>query len=213
VVVFLRFSSKASVVDFVTAEEAFAYFDFYGSPRVMHFLTKVSVSRSDANVHYCLDLSGDKNALRKLDGPDLAERMTVEPRPVRRLKINGSPLLYPLWDIGAPLFGETSEEELLRSASSVRSDPEFMERLTNAADSAAKVYPASDHVELQIYGAGFFSDPDRELCREFHASKWEDRISLVDRFADPRLRRLGRRLVYFEAPHLLDDSAAAGHGR
>jgi exodeoxyribonuclease I len=143
--------------------------------------------------------------LRKLDKPDLAERITVEPRPVRRRKVNGSPLLYPLWDIDAALFREISERELLRRASMVKADLEFMERLTIAADSAAKVYPASEHVELQIYGGSFFSDPDRELCREFHTRRWEDRLSLVDRFEDSRLRRLGRRLVYFEAPHVLDD--------
>ena len=46
----------------------------------------------------------------------------------------------------------------MRSPSLVRSDPDFMERLTQAAASAEKVYPLSEHVEQQIYGAGFFSD-------------------------------------------------------
>lgn len=202
---FLRFSSKANVVDFVAAEEAFAYFNFYGSPRVMHFLTRVGISRRDANTHYCLDLGGDIESLRKLDGSALVERMNVEPRPIRRLRVNRSPLLYPLWEIDESLFGETSEEQLQRSASSVRADPEFMGRLVDAADSAATVYPASEHVELQIYGGDFFSDFDRELCAAFHAAKWEDRLRLLDRFGDPRLRRLGRRLVYFEAPHLLEE--------
>jgi exodeoxyribonuclease-1 len=203
---FLRFSSKANVVDFVAAEEAFAYFNFYGSPRVMHFLTKVGISRRDANTHYCcLDLGGDIELLRKLDGSALVERINVEPRPIRRLRVNRSPLLYPLWDIEESLFGETSEEELLRSASSVKADPEFMGRLVDAADSAATVYPASEHVELQIYGGNFFSDSDRELCAAFHSAKWEDRLRLLDQMDDPRLRRLGRRLVYFEAPHLLED--------
>jgi exodeoxyribonuclease I len=204
---FLRFSSKTSVVDFVRDELAFAYFNFYGSPQVMHFLTRVGISPRDGNVHYCLDLTADIDALRKLDTLDLTERIAVEPRPVRRLKVNGSPLLYPLWDIERPLFGETSEEDLMRSASLVRSDPEFMERLTQAAASAEKVYPLSEHVEQQIYGAGFFSDSDREICRQFHSRRWEDRLGLVERFDDQRLRRLGRRLVYFEAPHLFEETA------
>ena len=43
---FLRFSSKAGARD----EDAYAYFDFFGSPRVMHFLTRVGVRRqSDAS--------------------------------------------------------------------------------------------------------------------------------------------------------------------
>jgi exodeoxyribonuclease I len=90
---FLRFSSKAAVVDLVRDEEAFAYFDFFGSPRVMHFLTRVGVSPNDANAHYCLDLTCDIDALRELDDAALSERMKQEPRPIRRLKVNGSPLL------------------------------------------------------------------------------------------------------------------------
>ena len=203
---FLRFSSKTSVVDFVRDEEAFAYFDFYGSPRVMHFLTRVGISPRDGNVHYCLDLTGDIDTLRKLDEPGLTERMKVEPRPIRRLKVNGSPLLYPLWDIEQPLFGETSEEDLMRTASLVRADPEFMEKLTHAAASAERVYPPSEHVEQQIYGAGFFSDSDRDLCSQFHSRRGEERLRLVERFDDQRLRRLGRRLIYFEAPHLIDET-------
>lgn len=201
---FLRFSSKTSVVDFVRDEDAFAYFDFYGSPRVMHFLTRVGINPRDGNVHYCLDLTVDLDALRKLDGSDLTERMKIEPRPIRRLKVNGSPLLYPLWDIEQPLFGETSEADLMRTASSVRADPDFMEKLTRAAAAAERIYPSSEHIELQIYEAGFFSDADREMCRQFHLRGWEDRVRLVEQFDDQRLRRLGRRLIYFEAPHLID---------
>ncbi|MGJ5080200.1 exonuclease domain-containing protein [Bradyrhizobium sp. HKCCYLS3013] len=202
---FLRFSSKTSVIDFVRDEDAFAYFDFYGSPRVMHFLTRVGISPRDRNVHYCLDLAGDIEALRNLEEQALAECLKVEPRPIRRLKVNGSPLLYPLWDIERPLFRDTSEEELMRTASLVRADPDFMERLTNAAAASEMVYPASEHVELQIYGAGFFSDADRELCRQFHSRSWDERLRLVEGFEDQRLRRLGRRLIYFEAPHLIVD--------
>jgi exodeoxyribonuclease-1 len=129
----ISYRLSAAVVDLVRDEEAFAYFDFFGSPRVMHFLTRVGVSPSDPNAYYCLDLTCDINALRKLDDAALSERMKQEPRPIRRLKVNGSPLLYPLWDIDPERFGETSEDELTRTASSVRADQEFMSALTRAA--------------------------------------------------------------------------------
>ncbi|WP_045013173.1 exonuclease domain-containing protein [Bradyrhizobium sp. LTSP849] len=203
---FLRFSSKAAVVDLVRDEDAFAYFDFFGSPRVMHFLTRVGVSPNDANAHYCLDLECDIDGLRKLNDAALAERMTQEPRPIRRLKVNGSPLLYPLWDIDADRFLDLTEDELTRRAASVRADEEFMAALTRAAASAEPIYGVSEHVELQIYGSNFFSDADRELCRQFHASPWERRPELVHRFGDQRLKRLARRLIYFESPHLFEEA-------
>jgi exodeoxyribonuclease I len=203
---FLRFSSKAAVVDLVRDEDAFAYFDFFGIPRVMHFLTRVGVSPNDANAHYCLDLECDIDALRTLDDDALTKRMTQEPRPIRRLKVNASPLLYPLWDIDADHFLNLTEDELTRRASSVRADEEFMAALTRAAASAEPVYAASDHVELQIYGGNFFSDGDRDLCRQFHGLSWERRPEIAARFGDQRLKRLARRLIFFESPHLFDDA-------
>lgn len=153
---FLRFSSKAAVLDIVRDEDAFAYFDFFGSPRVMHFLTRIGVSPQDANAHFCLDLEFDIDSLRQLDSAALAERMSQEPKPIRRLKVNGSPLLYPLWDIDTDKFVSLTEDELIRRASSVRADEEFMTALTRAAASVEPVYPPSEHVELQIYGGNFF---------------------------------------------------------
>jgi exodeoxyribonuclease-1 len=203
---FLRYSSKAAVADLVRDEEAFAYFDFFGTPRVMHFLTRVGVSPNDANAHYCLDLECDIDGLRRLDDAALTERLAQEPKPIRRLKINSSPLLYPLWDIDADRLLDLTEDELTRRASSVRADEEFMSALTRAAASHEPVYAPSEHVELQIYEGNFFSDADRELCRRFHASPWEARPEFVARFDDRRLKRLARRLIYYESPHLFEEA-------
>ena len=62
------------------------------------------------------------------------------------------------------------------------------------------------HVELRIYGGNFYSDVDLELCRQFHARPWERRSEIVSRFSDQRLKRLARRLIYLETPHLLDNA-------
>lgn len=204
---FLRFSSKAAVLDLVRDEDAFAYFDFFGTPRVMHFLTKIGTKPKDANVHYCLDLGCDIDDLRKLDHAALAERMVQEPRPIRQLKVNASPLLYPLWDIDTDRYLDLTEDELRQRASSVRSDEEFMAALTRAASSLEPVYRSSEHIELQIYGGASFSDTDVELCRQFHAKPWDMQLKIIAQFTDPRLRRLARRLIYFERPHLFEEEA------
>jgi exodeoxyribonuclease I len=38
----------------------------------------------------------------------------------------------------------------------------------------------------------------------FHESAWEQRASVLNTFADRRLVQLGRRIVFFERPDLLD---------
>lgn len=203
---FLRYTTKASLSEFVRDEEAFAYFDFFGTPRFMHFLTRVGVSPNDANAHYCLDLESDIDSLRALDDEALAERLSREPRPIRRLKINGAPLLYPLWDLEEAHFRDQTEEELTRRASSVLSDEEFMAALARAAAANERVYPDSEHVEQQIYGGSYISDDDAYLCSQFHALPWENRSEVIHRLRDARLKRLAMRLIYFERPDLLNEA-------
>jgi exodeoxyribonuclease I len=202
---FLRFSSKMAVIDLIRDEPAFAYFDYFGNPNLLHFLTRIGISPADTNAHYCLDLTSPTDELRMMADDVLMERIKAEPRPIRRLKVNGSPLLYPLWDIDAQHFNGRSESDLQRTAASVRADEDFMARLTRAAAAAERTYEPSDHVELQIYGSGFFSEEDLALCRQFHVRPWEQRRVIASRFDDRRLRRLANRLIYFESPHLMDE--------
>jgi hypothetical protein len=35
---------------------------------------------------------------------------------------------------------------------------------------------------------------------------WERRPEIVGRFSDQRLKRLARRIIYFESPHLIEDA-------
>ena len=118
--------------------------------------------------------------------------------------------LYPLWDLEPGHFHDTSAVELTQTALSVRANQDFMSALTRAVASVEPVYATSEHVELQIYGGKFFPDDDLELCRQFHTRPWERRLEIVGRFSDQRLKRLGRRLIYFETPHLIDDADRRG---
>jgi exodeoxyribonuclease-1 len=81
-----------------------------------------------------------------------------------------------------------------------------MAALTSAAASIEPIHPPSDHVEQQIYGCNFISDTDSALSRQFHSLPWQARVDVAQRFQDDRLRRLARRLIFFESPHVLDDS-------
>ena len=93
----------------------------------------------------------------------------------------------------------------MQEAASVRTDNDFVERLVRAAVAGERVFEPSEHVELQIYGRGFLSDTDSALSRRFHISPWEERLTIALQFDDQRLRRLARRLIYFERPDLLDE--------
>ena len=85
--------------------------------------------------------------------------------------------------------------------------PGLVRQLLDCAEACERIHPPSAHVEGQLYESGFWSDRDSELLAQFHSSPWEARPSLVRQLADPRLRRLGWRLLFFERQDLLDDAA------
>jgi exodeoxyribonuclease-1 len=153
---------------------------------------------------YCLDLTHDTDSLRRLTDDELGEAARSKfASPIRRIKVNASPFVCPLWEIGAADLQPADEDELMRSAQSIQSDEDFLARLIAAARTTDRTYPPSDHVELQIYGTGWPSDNDLAACRRFHETPWEMRLDIALGLADMRYRRLGRRLVYFERPDLL----------
>ena len=57
-------------------------------------------------------------------------------------------------------------------------------------------------IEQKIYG-GFYSNEDKSILEEFQLGSWEERLNLLPRFSDERLKQLGRRLIAFNAPELL----------
>ena len=70
-------------------------------------------------------------------------------------------------------------------------------------------YPPSIHVETQIYD-GFIEKPDEKLMDAFHDAAWSERYSIVEKFKDSRLRRIGRQLIYLERPELFRHSHLPG---
>ena len=57
-------------------------------------------------------------------------------------------------------------------------------------------------IEQKIY-SGFYSNEDKSNLEEFQLASWEERLNLLSRFSDERLKQLGRRLIAFNAPELL----------
>lgn len=122
--------------------------------------------------------------------------------PILRMKANGSPILAELWELDQALLGDFTEADLETRTANVGGDTAFVQCLVTAAIASERVWPKSKYVEFQIY-EGFIQVCDEDACRRFHAAAWKDRPALIDRFHDPRLKKLARRLIYFERPDLL----------
>lgn len=206
---FMRFSQKAAVADHVLTEPLFCLSDFYFGTPYSWVVTVIGSNAKNNSEFYLYNLAIDPRAFAGLSDDELIERITISPKPVRRLKSNGCPMIVPVEN--APAIAGTAElgiEELTRRAEIIRGDEALCRRLIDAYETT-KIEPLpSPHFEQQLYD-DFFPKSDEVLMERFHAVPWEDRPAIVTMFTDPRLQKVGRRLLYFERPDLLADTERA----
>ena len=142
-----------------------------------------------------------------LDAADPAELITASdealfaavdgtPKIIRGVSTNKAPALL---DVPAP------SAEHLRRAAIIADTPEFRRRVGAAMAARFVEDPEAPPktVEKQIYGA-FYSNADKQFLQEFQRADWPRRQEIVASLSDPRLRQLGRRLMAFHSPSLLN---------
>jgi exodeoxyribonuclease-1 len=207
---FLRFSQKASVEAFITGEDAFLVSETVGNQHRTRVVTHIGRHTEQSIRHYCLDLGSDIAALRAMTHDELIDACKNYRRPVVTVRTNAAPTLWALYEATPEHLTPFDESEVLNAAAAVREDKGFVERLCNAAQAAEPVYPASPHVEEQLYEQGFPASQDEALMPRFHAASWEERPALARQFEDERYRRLSHRLVFFDRPDLLSDDYRRG---
>jgi len=133
-----------------------------------------------------------------LEAPDDALFAAVDatPKIIRGVSTNKAPTLLELRQPSA---------DHLHRASIIVGAPEFRRRV--GAAMAARFVEDPDApqkpVERQIYGQ-FYSHADKLLLQEFQHAPWPRRQEITASLADHRLRQLGRRLVAFHSPALLN---------
>lgn len=203
---FMQFSTKAAVIDYVSSERVFSLSDFYFGRPYSWLVTSLGTSPKNASEFYVYNLGVPPESLMDLPPEELTARLEQMPKPMRRLRSNACPILMSAED--APSVASAlavGMDELNRRAEFIHADDAFRQRLLAAFHATLKVFEPSPHVEMQIYD-GFFSYDDEQLMNEFHDVPWEDRREIVDKFADARLKQLGRRLIYLERPDLFQES-------
>lgn len=205
---FMQFSTKAAAQDFLREEDAFVSFEADRAGQGFRLLTAFGQHPTQPARRYCLDLTAPVEEIRRSSDDQLVQLFKERDGPLRRIKANASPLLFPLYDALEATFPAFDEDDLGRLARSIRTDDDLAARLSAAAFAAEPVYPDSGHVEQQLYDR-FIPDPDKALMQQFHAVPWDQRPEITGRFSDDRLRRLGQRAIYFEAPHLVADTVRA----
>lgn len=195
----IRFSSKAAVLAFVEAEDAYVLSECYFGKVYRFALMTLAVDPANSSSVLAYDLTVDPGSLLGLDDEALARRLARSPKPLRRIRANACPMLRDLASFGD--FGGMTVTELQVRAARVGADMELRRRLVIAAE--REPFEEAEHVEARIYD-GFPSRADSQRMAEFHASGcWNARARIVESFEDPRFVELGRRLIFHHAPEAL----------
>ena len=208
---FMRFSKKAAVVDYITDEQVFCVTSFYCGKPYSHLVTTLGQNEQNKADWYLYDLSNEPAFLESLNDEELAARLAEFPKPIRRIKSNGAPMLFSADEAPETCPGrELPSGELEKRAETVRNNSALRQRLIFAFEAIRESFPPSPHVEMQIYDS-FFDKSDEILMNAFHHADWANRPAIVERFRDPRLRTIGKQLIHLERPDLLDSAVRKQH--
>jgi len=206
---FVRFAQKASVLDFAETNVVFLLTDFYSGNGKGYpwMVTAIGPNPENSSELFVFDLSNDPEDLVSLADDKLVERLTRKPKPVRSMRANACPCILRYEDAPAHLCsGLPDIDELRRRATRIEGDEALANRLIAAFVGARKEREASVHVEEQIY-AKFTDNADQVVMAKFHETNWSNRLAMLDCLSDTRLRKLGKRLIYVEAPEVMSPDA------
>lgn len=210
---FMRFSTKAAVADYASNEQAFCLTEFYYGDAYSWLVAPLGASAMNSSEFYVYNLGVDPNSLSSLKNTELIARLNTLPKPVRTIRTNAAPMIFSLDDAPHSASGKSlSQEELDRRVSILEADLALKKRLITVFEQTKQEWPASPHVEEQIYN-GFYQRDDEELREAFHTVDWTKRKELVERFEDQRLKKLGSQLIYAEQPEVLDPTLRLKHDR
>ena len=143
---FVRFSQKAAVLDFTQEEEFFWLTETYYGKVYSWMVTALGPNPDYDSQLFVFDLSQDPRELAALDDIDLRTRLTRRPKPVRSLRANACPCIFPYEDVPDHLRSQTPDVDTLRRrAARIRGDETFVQRLIDVFISTRETKEASVH--------------------------------------------------------------------
>ena len=166
---------------------------FGAAPPRSYFGAYAGTNLQNRNSVAFLDLDLCDASIIDANNCDLAKAVAASPKLIRTIAINKVPNVFP---VANPSAAHSSLAQL------VSAHPEFHKRVGQAlADRYADKEPAQ-HVEQLIYD-GFYSADDKRILEDFTAADWRDRARIVAQLEDIRLKQLGMRLIFYNAPEFV----------
>jgi exodeoxyribonuclease-1 len=124
-------------------------------------------------------------------------------KPIRSLNANKQPMLMPI-EL-SPIINSIgiTTEELMRRVQVIKDDNLFRTRIQEAFSRKYEGSEEPKHIEQRLYSSGFMSKDDELLTLKFQNTDWEQKLSIIDKIKDSRIREFAYRIIFCEKPNLL----------
>lgn len=200
-----RFARKDEVIEFLDQNPAIALVSHWDQEHRPPVVFRLGQNADWANEQYLFDLSFDPAELHHCSDIGLEELFRRQNSQLIRMRANAAPIMYYPDDLQSGLLRPPGNVEMFEArADYLKTNSLLTERLVRAADATAWKPVKSEHVELQIYDR-FVDNANWPIAEEFHSTEWHKRAETSARLLDSRLRRIAKRLLFFEAPEFMSN--------
>ena len=201
----LRMAMPSHARTFLDEHRLFAVASHYGAAEVA-ICTQIVGNPANRNAVAVFSLAAaDPADYLSLPVEGLMEALQATPRIIKTIRLNAQPSIFPV-DEALEQGCEPDWFTIQARATMIAIDRTgFADRAAEAMRRLQDERPISEHVEENLYGAGFPSHADRALCQRFQNATWEGRTAIAYQLTDKRLRTHALRLVFCHAPNLLKD--------
>ncbi len=185
-------------------------FTYWGEPKLSP-LKPITTYGAGGNTFLCVELDGDLQELIDLPAEELQGKVFSKDSPFRIMKANACPFVFAK---STKFLPAQRNMEQVRANIEVLQDSAIRSKLVQvaallASESKDKFREKKLVSEKAIYD-GFVGRDDKHWREQFNqAESWEERLSMVEGFDDPRLKEFALRIIGSNAPEDVQDFRTA----
>tara|TARA_Y100001958_G_C21228437_1_gene553937 strand:- start:909 stop:2330 length:1422 start_codon:yes stop_codon:yes gene_type:complete len=156
----------------------------------------------------CFDLKHDPEIYINMSIKELAEAMKKNPKFLRTIRHNKHPVIMnPDYSAEFDEYKTLGQEKLKSRAMKVKSNEKFAEKiitiLQNEIEEKERYKTQEDLYNEESIYTRFTSNDDNKIMPEFHKVNWSEKLLVLNKFKDERLKYFGKKLIYEEKPEIL----------
>ncbi len=193
----------------VQKEKFFCFFTFFFNKPQVYAGAYAGKNKRNEKEIALFDLKYDPEELFDSSVENLKKEITGTRRKIRTISINKFPILMEgkyaennnkeYRDIGVAVLEERAQK--------VRENQNFHEKVGEALalqleERIEEGAQKPKYLEERLYD-GFASKRDEYLEDQFHEAQWDEKLGICSDIEDDRLRRYGKRMIFYESPDSL----------